>query len=131
MRKMIHERKRSLKRKIFIMSCIVIVLSVMFLGSVAYLQRISMVENQFEIGETTIKVEENFNEAKTQKTDIYLVNEGNISAYMRAKVLLYYVDVENNILCEKDLKRQHEIIDHLHCEFWRYNESIDVLYKVT
>lgn len=43
----------------------------------------------------------------------------------------HYVDVENNILCEKDLKRQQEIIDHLHCEFWRYNESMDVLYKVS
>ena len=42
----------------------------------------------------------------------------------------HYVDVENNILREKDLKRQKEIIDHLHCEFWRYNETTKVLWKV-
>lgn len=42
----------------------------------------------------------------------------------------HYIDIENNILCEKDLKRQQEIINHLHCEFWRYNESMDLLYKI-
>lgn len=42
----------------------------------------------------------------------------------------HYVDVENNILREKDLKRQNEIIEHLHCEYWRYNEAMNVLWKV-
>lgn len=43
----------------------------------------------------------------------------------------HYSDVENNILREKDLKRQKEIIEHLHCEFWRYNENLNFLYCVT
>ena len=42
----------------------------------------------------------------------------------------HYEDVENNILREKDLKRQNEIIEHLHCEYWRYNEKMKVLWKV-
>jgi hypothetical protein len=42
----------------------------------------------------------------------------------------HYDDVENNILREKDLKRQKEIIEHLHCEFWRYNETTKCLWKV-
>lgn len=42
----------------------------------------------------------------------------------------HYIDVENNVLCEKDIKRQQKIIDHLHCEFWRYNESMNLLYKI-
>lgn len=42
----------------------------------------------------------------------------------------HYEDVENNILREKDLKRQKEIIEHLHCEYWRYNEKMKVLWKV-
>ena len=42
----------------------------------------------------------------------------------------HYIDIENNILCEKDIKRQQKIIDHLHCEFWRYNESMNLLYKI-
>ena len=42
----------------------------------------------------------------------------------------HYEDVENNILREKDLIRQKNIIDHLHCEYWRYNEKMKVLWKV-
>lgn len=42
----------------------------------------------------------------------------------------HYVDVQNNILREKDLNRQQEIIEHLHCEYWRYNETTKVLWKV-
>lgn len=43
---------------------------------------------------------------------------------------VHYVDAENNILREKDLKRQKEIIEHLHCEYWRYNEKTKCLWKV-
>lgn len=42
----------------------------------------------------------------------------------------HYEDVENNILKEKDLKRQNEIIEYLHCEYWRYNETTKCLWKV-
>lgn len=43
----------------------------------------------------------------------------------------HYEDIENNILRKKDIKRQQEIIDHLHCEYWRYNEKMDVFWKVS
>ena len=42
----------------------------------------------------------------------------------------HYDDVLNNILREKDLERQQKIINFLQCEFWRYNESTGVLWKV-
>jgi hypothetical protein len=42
----------------------------------------------------------------------------------------HYDDVWNNILREKDLNRQQEIIEHLHCEYWRYNETTKCLWKV-
>ena len=42
----------------------------------------------------------------------------------------HYIDIENNILKEKDIKRQNEIIEHLHCEIWRYNERTKKLWKV-
>lgn len=42
----------------------------------------------------------------------------------------HYIDVINNILCEKDIIRQNKIINELHCEFWRYNEKMNLLYKV-
>lgn len=44
--------------------------------------------------------------------------------------LKHYSDVENNILTEKDLERQTNIINHLHCEYWRYNATTQCLWKV-
>lgn len=42
----------------------------------------------------------------------------------------HYVDAQNNVLREKDLIRQKNIIDHLHCEYWRYNSVTRQLWKV-
>ena len=42
----------------------------------------------------------------------------------------HYEDIENNVLRKKDLKRQNEIIEHLHCEYWRYNSVTGLLWKV-
>lgn len=42
----------------------------------------------------------------------------------------HYIDVYNNILSKKDIERQNNIIDKLHCQFWRYNEKIKLLYRV-
>lgn len=42
----------------------------------------------------------------------------------------HYSDVYNNILCERDIKRQKEIISELGCKFYRYNEKIDKFYLV-
>lgn len=41
----------------------------------------------------------------------------------------HYIDIENNILIAADLKRQQKIIDYLHCEFWRYNETTGKLWR--
>lgn len=42
----------------------------------------------------------------------------------------HYIDIENNILTDKDIERQNYIIEKLGCDFYRYNEKTDVLYKV-
>ncbi|WQJ51974.1 MAG: hypothetical protein [Hatfieldvirus porci] len=42
----------------------------------------------------------------------------------------HYEDVINNVLCKKDIERQNNIISTLHCSFWRYNEKLNLLYKV-
>ena len=42
----------------------------------------------------------------------------------------HYKDVYNNILKQKDINRQNEIIETLGCRFFRYNEEIDLLYEV-
>lgn len=42
----------------------------------------------------------------------------------------HYIDIENNILKEKDIKRQNYIKSKLNCEFYRYNQQLDLLYKI-
>ena len=42
----------------------------------------------------------------------------------------HYKDIYNNILTDKDIERQNYIIKNLKCEFWRYNEKLNLLYKV-
>ena len=42
----------------------------------------------------------------------------------------HYKDVYNNILSDRDVIRQKEIINFLKCEFYRYNEKLNFLYKV-
>ena len=42
----------------------------------------------------------------------------------------HYTDIENNILKQKDIERQNYIIEKIGCEFWRYNEAMDLLYKI-
>ena len=42
----------------------------------------------------------------------------------------HYKDIYNNILREKDIKRQQKIISELNCTLYRYNEKLKLLYKV-
>lgn len=42
----------------------------------------------------------------------------------------HYSDVNNNVLCDRDLLRMKTIIKELDCKFIRYNERLDLLYEV-
>lgn len=42
----------------------------------------------------------------------------------------HYNDIKKNILTEKDILRQNNIINELHCEFYRYNSVTNTLWKV-
>lgn len=42
----------------------------------------------------------------------------------------HYVDIDNNILSDKDIERQNFIIEKLDCDFYRYNEALNLFYKV-
>ena len=42
----------------------------------------------------------------------------------------HYIDVENNVLKQRDLERQKSIKETLNCRFIRYNEKMNLLYEV-
>lgn len=42
----------------------------------------------------------------------------------------HYKDLKHNILTDNDIYRQNYLIEKLNCEFWRFNEKLNLLYKV-
>ena len=42
----------------------------------------------------------------------------------------HYININESILCDRDIERQKIIIEKLNCEFYRYNEAKDYFYKV-
>lgn len=42
----------------------------------------------------------------------------------------HYIDIENNVLCERDVERMQLIMKELNCRFIRYNERLNLLYEV-
>lgn len=42
----------------------------------------------------------------------------------------HYIDKENNVLRDYDIHRMNRIKEILGCTFWRYNEYLDLLYKI-
>lgn len=42
----------------------------------------------------------------------------------------HYKDVYNNILNDRDIERQNIIIQKTNCQFYRYNEILDLFYQV-
>lgn len=54
----------------------------------------------------------------------------NLNIVFEYDEVAHYSDKENNILNDRDIQRQNNIIKELNCEFWRYNEYLDLLYKI-
>lgn len=42
----------------------------------------------------------------------------------------HYVDVYNNVLCDRDIQRMQFIINKLSCRFIRYNQKLNLLYEI-
>lgn len=76
-------------------------------GAYAWLVQSDFAYNVFGIGGVDITVEEkgpdgdSFVEGDTAKQDVKVKNEGNMPVYVRAQVLIYWVDVNDNQLWEE------------------------------
>lgn len=78
----------------------ILLLAVLLSGTVmAYMFRITGdVNNQFEPAVVSCKVSEEFN--GTQKTQIMVQNTGNVAAYLRLRLVSYWVDGSGNIVAK-------------------------------
>lgn len=67
-------------------------------GTLAYLQAGSKVENTFTIAKMSVKIDETFE--NNQKSDVTVKNTGDVPAYLRTALVIYWKDKDGNILSD-------------------------------
>ena len=92
--------KHMKKKTLLLAVSIVLILTAAIGGTVAYLvAKTDTVTNTFEYARVPITVRETFDGAS--KTDVKIHNEGNIPAYIRAKVVVTWKDATGNVRATK------------------------------
>lgn len=71
-------------------------------GVLAWLVSTDSLTNEFGIGEIGTEVTETFN--GTTKSDVAVTNKGNIEAWIRAQINIYWVDANGNQMWDKPVK---------------------------
>ena len=99
------------KKTHFILIFLIIILTTIVSFTLAYLNLKSIKANVFEIGKVDVEVHENFDELNGIKKDVYFKNMGNVYSYIRAEILYYFIDKENNILFEEPIENVDYSID--------------------
>lgn len=83
-------------RKYIISIGLVLCLGIGAYMTISYLSSGSSLQNQFKIASVDPEVIETFN--GEVKSDVYVQNKGDIPVYIRAKIMIYYQDTNENIL---------------------------------
>jgi len=87
-------------KNIWLMASVVMILAVAIGGTVAYIATSAgPVENTFTLGQVPITVVEDF--TGNEKNDVKIKNMGDVDAYIRATVVVNWVDSQGNIYGEK------------------------------
>lgn len=90
-------RRRKTKSKVsLLLASLLVILSMTVFGSLSYLISSSSVTNTFTPGTVTPGVEEEFD--GTMKKNVTIRNEGNSPAYIRAAIVVSWLDEKDNIL---------------------------------
>lgn len=89
--------KRMKKKSLLLVAGIVLMLTIAIGGTIAYLvANTESITNTFEPGKVPITIGENTFDGKT-KSSVYVVNNGNVLAYIRAKIIVTWKDVQGNV----------------------------------
>ena len=88
-------RKRHRRQKILtIVLSLVLLAGILTAGTIAYLQQEAKLSNTFVVGQVQAEVSEQFK--NDVKSEVSIENKGNVDAYIRAKILIYFVDRNGN-----------------------------------
>ncbi len=94
------------KRKIFLLSAVLVLAAAAIGVTVAFMFKKTEVNNSFEAGKVSCEVYELFDDAEysdgihngNRKNSIKVKNTGNTDAYIRIKLVSYWVDFDGNVV---------------------------------
>lgn len=93
------ESKTTQKRPIrpWITACLLLLLlSGSIMGTIAYMQVHSHLGNTFTVAKLTVEINEAFD--KKEKSNVTVENTGDVSAYLRAAVVVNWKDADGNVI---------------------------------
>ena len=97
----VKKRRKSrtrMNRATVLLMAILMLIGVAVGSTVAYLiTKTDDVANTFEYGRVSCAVKEDF-DGKTKKENVHIQNTGNVNAYIRATVVVNWLDEDNNIV---------------------------------
>lgn len=101
-------RKRTLARPVLLALSLVLVLGLSVGGTLAYLvTSTGPVTNTFTPGEVKTEIKEEF--ANDIKKNVYVTNTGTVDAYIRAQIVINWVDDEGNIVADPGERADYDL----------------------
>lgn len=93
-RKQVIRKRRRRQKVLTVVLSLVLFAGILTAGTIAYLQQEAKLSNTFTVGQVQAEVNERF--VNNVKSDVSIENKGNVDAYIRAKILIYFVDRDGN-----------------------------------
>ena len=128
--------KRMKKKSLLLVAGIVLMLTIAIGGTIAYLvTNTDSITNTFEPGGVPISVDESFTGGV--KSDVKITNDGNVPAYIRAKIIVTWKDAQGNVSAVKpvlgtDYSMNINTADWTEAGgFYYYKESVEATGKTT
>lgn len=128
--------KRMKKKSLLLAAGIVLMLTIAIGGTIAYLvANTESITNTFEPGRVPISVDESFTGGV--KSDVKITNDGNVPAYIRAKIIVTWKDAQGNVSAVKpvlgtDYSMNINTADWTEAGgFYYYKESVEATGKTT
>lgn len=100
---------------------LIALISLSFLGTIAYLSSISLAKNTWKVAEVSNEVKETFK--NKIKENVKIKNTGDIPTYIRAKIVVSYEDSEGVILTEKPVLNSDYSLTLSNSSNWLYNAN--------
>ena len=122
--------KRMKKKSLLLVAGIVLMLTIAIGGTIAYIvTNTESITNTFEPGKVPITIGENTFDGKT-KSNVYVINKGNVSAYIRAKIIVTWKNAQGEVSGTPVTASDYNMVINntdwtKDGDFYYYNDSVE------